>query len=71
VPLSVLCEEIANPVRIMLIEDAFDQLIDYLDVRVCQYIHCHAEAVRLGKIKTGLTYGEITFHCGNYYRPGK
>jgi hypothetical protein len=71
VPLSVLCEELSNSVRIVLIEDAFNQLIDYLDIRLCHYIHCHAEAVRTGKIKTDLINVEITFHCGNYYRPGK
>ena len=50
VPLSVLCEEIAKPVRIMLIEDPLNQLIDYLDVGLCQYINCHAGAGALGSI---------------------
>jgi hypothetical protein len=71
VPLSVLCEEIANPIRIMLVEDAFDQLIDYLDIGLCHYIHCHAEAVKLSQIKTDLAYVEIPFHGGNYYRTNK
>src|SRR4029077_4914854 len=45
VPLSVLCEELSKPVRIMLIEDDFDQLIDYLDVGLCNHINCHNLAV--------------------------
>jgi hypothetical protein len=50
VPLSVLCEEIAKLVRIMLIEDGLNQLIDYLDVGLCQYVNCHAGADALGSI---------------------
>ena len=63
VPLSVLCEEIAKPVRIMLIEDSLNQLVDYLDVGLCQYINCHAVADALGSINAVQgTAGKLFLH---------